>query len=271
MIWDEAGEVLVDLLGALDVIVAGQETGIGVREPQRVLVALIGELEAAPRLDRIAQRIGDEARVIIAKHLDARVLDMIERFERMLEVAGAGIGPSRQQGRRDVMRLAGVAGRPVARAPRRIGPRRSRERRARAARGNCRDRGRSGVRRARTVLRVAIGEGRGEGALDQIDVAGSARRASRKYSDAASVSRSALADQRGESNCPPASARSRTRRDSSFGAPRPRAQAPGRGDRRWRRRGARSARGRVRNGHGLRFPFLVAPANRDSASTDRPS
>ncbi len=68
---NEAIEIGVDFLRPFDVVVTREEPRVGVGEPQRILVGVVGRLQAALRLGRIAEQIGDQSGVIIAKHGEA--------------------------------------------------------------------------------------------------------------------------------------------------------------------------------------------------------
>ncbi len=201
MIRDQSREIRIDFLRAVDVVVAREEAGVGVGEPQRVLVALVGELQPALRLDRIAERVGDQAGVIIAEHLDAGIARCGRAYRgRGLQIARAGIGsrPSAASSSRRAPCPASPAGR-VARARRRYWPSAmARVASARRAR-RCRDRGAiSRSARAKAFCASPSASAEAKARSIRSTLRGSARRASRKYSAAASVSRSALGDQRGE-------------------------------------------------------------------------
>ena len=88
---------------------AGEKSGVGVDQPQRLRILDVGELEAAQRFDGVAERVGDQARVIVAEHRDIGVGDAVDGIQRMVQVARAGVGPGSQQQRGDVAGLAGVA------------------------------------------------------------------------------------------------------------------------------------------------------------------
>ena len=172
VVGDEGVEVVIDFLCAVDVAMAGEAARVSVGEPQGVLVGFIGGFEPALRLKAIAQQIGDQAGVVIAKHGERRLLDLVERVERVLLVAGAGVAPGDEQRRRHVMRLAGFAGGELGAGGDVL------------AGGDC-ARGEREARQTvvgiagdqplgerKTVGGVAVGKRRRKGALDEIDIAG---------------------------------------------------------------------------------------------------
>ncbi len=167
---NEAIEVGVDFLRAFDVVVAGEEARVGVGEPQGVLVGVIGRLQTALRLGRIAEQIGDQAGMIIAKHGDAGLAHPVERLERMAQIEGAGIAPGAQQRRRHVVRLARFAGAQLrARGdelPLRDGAHGQSQTRQTVV-GVARD---QAIGQRKPVGDVSVGQSGGESALDEIRI-----------------------------------------------------------------------------------------------------
>ena len=110
--------------------------------------------------------------MIVAEHRHAGVLASIDGLQRAPEIARARPGPGREQRRGDVVRPARVSGREL-RARRgvlTIGDRTRRERKARETVAGVA--GDQPIGEREGVDPVAVRQRRGEGALDEIDVAG---------------------------------------------------------------------------------------------------
>jgi hypothetical protein len=90
-------EVLVDLLRPVLVAVAREKAAVGIDEPQRALVGVIGGREAGACRRLVAQQVGDHPGVEIAEGDEAVVLQAVAVLERLLLVAGARPGPGDEQ------------------------------------------------------------------------------------------------------------------------------------------------------------------------------
>jgi hypothetical protein len=171
MVGDQLAEIGEDLLRRVDLAVAEEEARIDVGQTQSVLVGVVGRLEPALGFEAVAEQIGDQAGVVVAEHRKVRFADMVERVERTPLIAGAGVTPRDQQRRRQVVRLAGVAGGELGAGgdelP--VGDRARPQREPRQAVEGVAGDQPLGERKA--VGHVAGGERGGEGALDQVGVA----------------------------------------------------------------------------------------------------
>ena len=171
MVGDQLAEIGEDRLGRVDLAVTDEKAGVDVDDAQGVLVGLIGRLEPALGFEAVAEQVGDQAGVIVAEHRKARLVNVVERVERVPLIADAGVAPRGQQRGRHVMRLAGFAGGELGAGgevlP--VGDRARAERQARQAVVGIA--GDQPLGERKTVGDVAVGERGGEGALDEVGVA----------------------------------------------------------------------------------------------------
>ena len=154
------------LLGA----VARLEPRIGVDEAEDGLVFGIGRLEPFGGFGQVVGHVGDQRRVVIAEHRETAVPQAVDRRQSLLLVPLPGVGPGGQQRGRDVMLPAGAPAREfmpgrhpmgilhLADAEHHVGQ---------AVLGVDLDEPAAEVE---PVVDVTIGQGRHEGALDQLRV-----------------------------------------------------------------------------------------------------
>src|SRR5829696_5493219 len=88
----------VDLEGLVPLAPAGKQAAVGVHDAQGVALALIGRLQPALRLGAVPGELRHKPGVVIPEHrVRALALEAIHGLERLLAVAGAGVGPGAQQ------------------------------------------------------------------------------------------------------------------------------------------------------------------------------
>ncbi len=78
------------------------EAGVGVGEPHRVHVELVGRLQPLRRLAAVVADIGHQPAVEQPVDRELRLGEAVDRLQRLLQVAVAHIGPGGEQGRREV-------------------------------------------------------------------------------------------------------------------------------------------------------------------------
>ena len=164
-------EVLVNLLGLPLVPVPRQEAPVGVDEPQRGPVGVVGRGEPRARGRLVAHHVGDQPGMEIPERDEIIVREAIAIFDRLLLVAAAGPGPGRQQGREDVAaRRGAVLGelrarlRPLVALQRLHAEHEMGEPVGRLLREQP-------VGQSEGIEHVAVGQRRDEGALDELRVA----------------------------------------------------------------------------------------------------
>ena len=163
-------EILVDLLGGRNIPVRRREARIGVDEPQRVLVGIVGGLEPLARLGDVAAEIGDESGMIVAENIETAAREPVDELQRPLRVARTRVGPGREQGGREI-------GAAAAAGARQLRPRRGELLQAEIAHRldemgeavvgiDAQD----PVGHHESVVEIAVGDGGDEGLLQQIRI-----------------------------------------------------------------------------------------------------
>ena len=89
----------IDCFSLVSIAMRRQEAGVSVDKPKRVLVGVIGGLQSLARFRRIAEQVGDQARVIVPKGGDGRIPNSVERIERTMQVHLSRIAPGGQERR----------------------------------------------------------------------------------------------------------------------------------------------------------------------------